>query len=264
MTEEINNFSENLISGLAQLRKDNQLTNITFIVDGRKLNPCHRSVLAATCPYFKGMFTNNLTESNQEEVELKGCTYEAVEVLVNYLYTGKAILTEYNTQDVLIASSLYQVSGLYKLSYQYIIDRLSASNCLEAYSFSKRIFCEELKRKSFLMTTKYCRDIFLSDEFLNSAKDIVIDLLSSDDLIIDDEETVYEASLSWLAHDLKQRVCDITEVFSHVRMVLLKTKFLEECLLEEPILKDFPEIQRQVLAAKKYQNLSDSATPPTG
>ena len=68
-----------------------------------------RSVLAATCPYFKGMFTNNLTESNQEEVELKGCTYEAVEVLVNYLYTGKAIVTEYNTQDVLIASSLYQV-----------------------------------------------------------------------------------------------------------------------------------------------------------
>lgn len=47
-----------------------------------------RLVLSAVSDYFAAMFTNDVVESNQEEVKMEGVDPDALNSLVQYAYTG--------------------------------------------------------------------------------------------------------------------------------------------------------------------------------
>ena len=49
-------ITEAAFSAFEELRRQNQLCDVVIRVDGHDF-PAHRVVLAATCPYFRGMFT---------------------------------------------------------------------------------------------------------------------------------------------------------------------------------------------------------------
>lgn len=68
-----------------------------------------RLVLAASSPYFRAMFTYNVVESTQAEIEIKGVNYQTVETVVDYLYTGQVEIDDDNAQDLLITCSMLQV-----------------------------------------------------------------------------------------------------------------------------------------------------------
>ncbi len=46
----------------------------------------HRIVLAATIPYFHAMFTHDMAESKQKEIEIKGVDSSSLEALINFSY----------------------------------------------------------------------------------------------------------------------------------------------------------------------------------
>ena len=49
---------------LASMLEHKQLVDVIIQVDSKEF-PCHRSVLAAMCPYFRAMFTTPLTNSKR-------------------------------------------------------------------------------------------------------------------------------------------------------------------------------------------------------
>ena len=57
------------------------------------------------------MFSHEKLRENRSggDIELKELTFEAVDVVVDYLYTGVANIRGENAQDVLLASGLLQV-----------------------------------------------------------------------------------------------------------------------------------------------------------
>jgi len=55
---------------------------------GNKRVVAHRLVLSATSEYFAAMFTQNLREANQREVEMHNVDGDALVALVRYCYTG--------------------------------------------------------------------------------------------------------------------------------------------------------------------------------
>ena len=56
------------------------------------------------------MFSNQMAEENKKVVELKGFTYKAISTLVNFIYTGVSGIEVDFVQEVLVASSILQVS----------------------------------------------------------------------------------------------------------------------------------------------------------
>lgn len=68
-----------------------------------------RAVLASSSPYFRSMFTLNVVEQNQPEVEINGISYDTLKVIVDYLYSGKIDINVENVQDLLTGSSVLQV-----------------------------------------------------------------------------------------------------------------------------------------------------------
>nr|CAB3260011.1 kelch-like protein 41 [Phallusia mammillata] len=244
-----------LMWGAKNLRDAEQLVDVTIIVQGKKIKPCHRVVLAAGSPYFRAMFTHAVVEQVSPEVELKDVDYSAVNSIIDYLYTATVDINDDNAQELLTACSLLQVLGLHGKCRRYIESRLCLQNCIEIYSFAKSLCCKELRDAAFALITRRFTDVITTDAFLAMCKDDVIDVLSADELMVETEERVYEAALTWLAHDVESRGTAISEVFSYIRMTLLEDEFLNECIAQEEMLMTQPSLAAHVAAAQKFKSL---------
>lgn len=54
----------------------------------------HKVVLASVSPYFQAMFNDDLAEKLQHEIIIQDIDATALQILVEYSYTGKTMLTE--------------------------------------------------------------------------------------------------------------------------------------------------------------------------
>ena len=64
------------------------LADVTLVVEDKTVL-AHKVLLAAASDYFAAMFTGNMIESEMETVELQGLEFTALQLLVDFCYTGK-------------------------------------------------------------------------------------------------------------------------------------------------------------------------------
>lgn len=94
---------------MEDIRKQGKLCDITIKVE----NSCfsaHRIVLCATIPYFNAMFTHDMLESKQKEVEVRGIDPGAMEALIQFAYSGKVTIHPGNCHSLMIGASYLQLT----------------------------------------------------------------------------------------------------------------------------------------------------------
>jgi len=105
-----NDLHQNGVLEMMKLMYDSrQLTDVCVTVDDQQFF-CHRAVLAATSCYFHAMFTTSLAESRQSVVRLHEVDAESVNAFIDYAYTGRIQITQFNVQNLMITASLFQVN----------------------------------------------------------------------------------------------------------------------------------------------------------
>uniref|UniRef100_H9GGV7 BTB domain-containing protein n=1 Tax=Anolis carolinensis TaxID=28377 RepID=H9GGV7_ANOCA len=100
--------SQSLLSGLGALRDRGSLFDVTLKVEGRPLR-AHRILLAASCDYFRGMFTSGLKETDQEEVQIKGISYKAMRRILDFIYTSELEIGLSSVEEILSAACQLQI-----------------------------------------------------------------------------------------------------------------------------------------------------------
>ena len=65
-----------------------QLCDVTLIAGDRRI-AAHRLVLSSASDYFEAMFTHDVIEATQSDVTIQDVDPDALEQLVQYMYTGK-------------------------------------------------------------------------------------------------------------------------------------------------------------------------------
>lgn len=76
--------------------RQNLLCDVTLVADGVEI-PAHKMVLASCSPYFYAMFTS-FTESKAEKITIQGVDGQALQILVDYVYSSEIQVTEDNVQ----------------------------------------------------------------------------------------------------------------------------------------------------------------------
>lgn len=64
-------------------------------------------------------------------------------------------------------------------------------------------------------------ELIRNQEYLMLPLEDVINLLSSDDLNVPNEETIYQAMMLWVKHDLPSRRQHLAKLMSHMKLPLL-------------------------------------------
>ncbi|CAC42351.2 BTB domain-containing protein [Caenorhabditis elegans] len=241
-----------------ELRSKCQLCDVALLVENRKLS-AHKVILAATIPYFRGMFTLDLMEANMKEINIEDSdmNYETVDALLSFAYTGELRITTSNVQSIMLGANFFQMLEVVQHCGNFLLTRLHPSNALSIREFCKMMCVEE---KITEMTDDYIQKHFMAvskdEDFKRLSLEDAIELLRNDHLYVDSEEQVYVAAMEWLNCDVIRHE-QAAKILPCVRLPLLSPTYLSSIVASNPIIKKDIPCRDLIDEAKDYHLLPD-------
>ncbi|XP_071490292.1 kelch-like protein 12 [Diadema antillarum] len=252
-----------MLLALNDLRVRGQLCDVTLTVDG-SMFVAHRAVLAACSDYFCAMFTNQMSESSQSVVELRGLKAVTMEVLLQFIYTEQVEVTVENVQELLPAACLLQLKGIETRCSEFLKDQLDPSNCIGIRRFAETHSVPGLLAAAETYCLTHFGEITGEEEFLEIRPDELSQLLCRDNLEVSDESEVYEAVIRWVKHRPDDRKNHLYTILEHVRLPLLSPIYITDIVDKQPLVKTSHECRDLVDEAKRFHLRPDCRTEMHG
>ncbi|XP_063001449.1 kelch-like protein 3 [Elgaria multicarinata webbii] len=209
-----------LSQGLAELYMEELLCDATLVADGHRF-PCHRALLAAISPYFRDIFISTWEESNGKEVLLKDVAPSVVESILKYIYTEEIALTLDLAPCLFAGASQLQIVPLQNICCRFLVMNLSVQNCFETYRLAHAHKNRALLYAVIQLLIKNFDRVFEEREFLHLELSTLVTLISSSDLAVASEFSVYQAVRRWVQGQPGKRNPLLRELMQHVRLPLL-------------------------------------------
>ncbi|ESO97074.1 hypothetical protein LOTGIDRAFT_63855, partial [Lottia gigantea] len=223
------NHGDMILAGLQILYESGELTDVTLQSPDSQLC-CHRNVLAACSPYFRAMFTMKLRETVEQTVELHDIGPGILPNIVRFIYTGQVSINHSNIQSLLIAANMLQLDSLSKLCIDYASSKLDIENCVDVYNLADFVNLSDLKALSKKFIYENFDKISETNALCNASSNFMIEMLSSNDIITEKEETVYNLLEKWIVCDHDKRSTFFPLLFQYVRLPLLDGSFISKTL----------------------------------
>ncbi|XP_029345539.1 kelch-like protein 2 isoform X3 [Acyrthosiphon pisum] len=238
---------------LKSLRKDEVLCDIKLKTDDGRVICGHKVVLSSASPYFHAMFTN-FSEKNQDFVVIRNIDSIALQLLVDFIYFGKIIVTEKNV--LLPAANFLQVIEVKEKCCDLLATQLRITNCIGTYVLADLHSCKKLLTISESYIQQNFSDVVHSDKCLTLSPEQVANLISSDELIVLTENIVFEFVIRWVKHDLVSRKCILPHLMEYyVRLPLTSLNYIMKNAVEEPLLKNSSNCKDYVNEALYFHSL---------
>ncbi|XP_041076447.1 kelch-like protein 4 isoform X1 [Polyodon spathula] len=249
------NHAEQTFRKMENYLQHKQLCDVLLIVGDHKI-PAHRLVLSAVSDYFAAMFTNDVREAKQEEIKMEGVDPDALKALVHYAYTGVLELKEETIESLLAAACLLQLPQVIEVCCNFLMKQLHPSNCLGIRSFADAQGCMDLLNVAHSYTMEHFLEVIQNQEFLLLPGPEIVKLMASDDINVPDEETIFQALMMWVRHDVPARQQELGRLLSFIRLPLLPPQLLAD-LENSKMFADDLECQKLLMEAMKYHLLPE-------
>jgi kelch-like protein 2/3 len=221
-----------------------------LVADGMEI-PAHKLVLASSSVYFYAMFSG-FEESRQDRITIQGVDYQALQLLVEYVYTSIVEVTEENVQVLLTAANLLQLTDVRDACCDYLQSQLDPSNCLGIREFADIHGCVDLFNYADTYIEQHFSEVIQFEEFLNLTHDQVEAFVRSDSLSIPSEEKIFECVIAWIQNDPLNRQNHLGRLMQHVRLPLLSEEYILQRVDKEPLLQDDLQSKNFIIEALKY------------
>ncbi|CAG5129308.1 unnamed protein product [Candidula unifasciata] len=256
--------SKEILSTMNCLRKADKLCDVILRVD-KKCFPAHRIVLAASSDYFSAMFTNGMKEQDKLVIDLHEIPSSMMEILLDFVYTETVEVSVENVQELLPAACLLQLTGVKNACCRFLERQLDASNCLGIKVFAESHSCHSLLHAAERFSLRHFNTVIENEEFKTMHFEEVESLVSSEDLQVKSEETVYQGVVTWVKHNEPARLKYLPQLLSHVRLPLLSVNYITDVLDSEVLIRTSHACRDLVDEAKRYHlrpDLRDKMSGP--
>ncbi|XP_071422475.1 kelch-like protein 30 isoform X1 [Pithys albifrons albifrons] len=248
--------AQGMLEGLQQLRTNPKLADVTLVA-GRQEFPCHRGILALCSHYFYAMFSGDFAESIAARVELKEVDPSALEILLDFAYTGKVTINQGNVEGLMRTSIQLHFPAIQKVCSRYLRQQMDATNCLGICEFGESHGCPEVSSKAWSFLQENFEAVSLQEEFLQLSKERLAIYLSNDQLQVQEERSLVEAVLRWVRHDPGPRVQFLPELLELTHLVSLPDQYLQNLLATEPLVHD-SDATKALIARSRTMGQSDT------
>lgn len=168
------------------------------------------------------MFTGSLRESQEDEITLGEVKGDALQLLVQYCYTGTIELREETVETLLSTACLLQITSVVTACCNFLARQLHPSNCLGFALFAEQQSCNTLLKLATQYTCQNFMQVSRNQEFFQLSCEQLSNLLKSDDLNVPTEQEVFHALMSWVQSDSDNREKHIPELLALIRLPLLQ------------------------------------------
>lgn len=243
--------SEQLLQGLNLLRQHHELCDIVLQVGDVKIH-AHKVVLASISPYFKAMFTGNLSEKENSQVEFQCVDEAALQAIIEYAYTGTVFISQETVESLLPAANLLQIKLVLKECCAFLESQLDVGNCIGISRFAETYGCHELYLAANKFICQNFEDVCQTEEFFELTNSELHEIVSNDCLNVVNEESVFYALEAWIKYDVQERQKFLSQLLHCVRLPLLSVKFLTRLYEANHLIRDDHTCKHLLNEALKY------------
>jgi len=137
---------------LMQILRSGQNSDVKLVV-GASTFPCHSNILAARSPVFAAMFTHDMIESRQGQVDIPDLTPVTLQSLLDWVY-GSPLPKIRLTPHLLAAADKYDLADLKTLCETSLSKTLSLTSCLETIILADQHSATKLKSAALAFIVK--------------------------------------------------------------------------------------------------------------
>ena len=227
----ISRTSDRFSQELRTLCIDKDFTDFTLKTGAKEVD-CHRVIIAANSPVLKGMLRSQMKETIEKQIELNNISPEAMENIVEYMYSGQITIYEEDTlMDIMEAADFLLMDELKQMCIQQACALLQPSNVIIWSKFSTKLDLTELYSACSKVMVSKLQEIKSGEDFLelniSELKSYIQDLKKNEA----DPNDLLIATLDWMNADPKGR--------GHAMKELLEVVPPEQCHL--PCLEEVEE-----------------------
>ena len=256
---------QELLERLDILRNNDSFCDVTIAVKDKEFK-AHRAVLAAASPFFLTLLTSNMKESNEQmiKVELEEATKSVMEDALKYLYTGNVTVVEGRAHNLIATANFLLLPGLKTMAANVLKETVTTENCVFNYYFAEKYECVELKDKCRDVINANFSVVMETEDFLKLDQKQVMEWVSSDDVIVKEEENIFKGIVKWVSHNKSERKGDFPELLHQVRLPFLSHDFLLDELVKDELITKNPVFCSNFVinAMKVVLSSSDSPQQP--
>uniref|UniRef100_A0A8C9TR98 Kelch repeat and BTB (POZ) domain containing 2 n=1 Tax=Scleropages formosus TaxID=113540 RepID=A0A8C9TR98_SCLFO len=208
------------VSFLEQLKffyEKKLLTDVVLMVEDAEI-PFHKTVLATCSSYFRAMFMSGLSESKQSHIHLQNVDSATLHMIITYAYAGNLAITDSMVEPLYEIACFLQVDDVLLRCREYLVKKINTDNCVRMLSIGDLFGCAKLKQSAKRMIEHKFPSVYRQKAFLQLSHELLVDVLSSDNLNVEREETVREAAMLWLKHNMESRSQHLSSVLSQIRI----------------------------------------------
>ncbi|XP_078572261.1 kelch repeat and BTB domain-containing protein 2-like isoform X4 [Branchiostoma floridae x Branchiostoma japonicum] len=241
-------YLHGFLGTVGDLQKAGVLQDVVLEVEGRRF-PCHRLVLSAASPYFKAMFTSDMAESRQKTVVLQGLDAGMFGEILSYIYSGTLHVSLDKLQPLYQAADLLQLDYVRDTCSSYMAMNVERSTCVDLYMFANAFSVDIVQNDCLQLIHKHFVEVASSKEFCSLSVNQLTEIISHDELDVEEETTVWEAVVRWVQHSREDRLHHLPSILPHIRFNLLTSDNMAT-ILEHPLVGKDPgssEVIRNVV-----------------
>lgn len=241
-----------LTERLDTLRRNDSFCDVTIVVKGEEFK-AHKDILAASSPFFRSLLESGMRESNEHliKIDLEEATVAVMEGVLEYIYTGNVLVTEESGHNFIATADYLLLPGLKRVAGNFTKDTVTIENCVFNYCFAIKYQCLELREKSSELICTNFSVVMETDDFLNLDVNQVMEWVSSNEVIVKDEEDIFKGIVKWVNYGKTERQRSFPDLFREVRLLSLSHKFLFNVLVKDELVRNNNECLNFVLAGMK-------------
>ena len=221
-------FSSMLGQELEILRKDNNFTDFT-LKSQDKVIECHRVIIAAISPVLKAMLKSQMKETTEKQIELNNISPQALDILVQYIYTGETRIPKGTLMDVIEAADFLQMDELKQMCLEQASPVIQPNNVISWFKLSDKMNLSELLSQCSKILTSQLDEIKAGQEFLELSISELSKYFSEATINDADPDDLVGASFDWVNADPEERGDVLEDLLNTVPM----EKCSVQCLKEE-------------------------------
>ena len=232
---------QELLERLDILRNNDSFCDVTIAVKDKEFK-AHRAVLAAASPFFLTLLTSNMKESNEQliKVELEEATESVMEHALKYLYTGNVTVVEGRAHNLIATANFLLLPSLKTMAANVLKETVTTENCVFNYYFADKYECVELKEKCREVINTNFSVVMETEDFLNLDQKQVLEWVSSDDVIVNEEGDIFKGIVKWVSLNKSEREGDFPELLHQVRLPFVSRDFLLDKLIKDELITKNP------------------------
>ena len=107
----------------------------------------HRAVLMEKSDYFISIFSGQFSESSTACIDLSHCfsDIEELNIVVEYMYTGKVLLTKENITLMVNSASLFLLTDLMSACSEFLMANLAPCTCISIFVLAEKYSLKKLR-----------------------------------------------------------------------------------------------------------------------